>query len=126
MRVQFGVAAMLLASTALAWADRSVASGYPLILSNLYSTNPDCTSSGKIVVRVTRSPEHGKVTVRDAGVFPNFPESNIRSACNRRRVPGVQVIYVSQRGYTGPDFVGLQVNFPMGREATGRFPIQVK
>ena len=63
-------------------------------------------------MRVAQGPEHGRVSIRSTGVFPRFAEANVRSVCNRRRVPGVQATYVSQRGYGGPDFVGLEVFSP--------------
>ena len=82
----------LLLSVVAARADKVVASGRPLMLYEAYSTNPDCSSAGQVVLRVAQSPEHGRVSIRQTGVFPRFPEANPRSACNRRRVPGVQAI----------------------------------
>jgi hypothetical protein len=121
-----GVVAALLMSMGAAHAEKVAASGQPLILFQASSTNPDCTSIGKIIMRMTQAPQHGRVTIRSAGVFPNFAQSNVRSACNRRRVPGVQAVYVSQRGYLGPDFVELQVLFPAGAERSVKLPISVK
>lgn len=115
----------LLLSVVSAQADKVVASGKPLMLYAAYSTNPDCSSAGNVVLRVTQSPEHGRVSIRQTGVFPQFPEANPRSACNRRRVPGVQAIYTSQRGYLGPDSVVLEVLFPAGRGVRMSFTIRV-
>jgi hypothetical protein len=125
MRALWGIAAVLL-STVAAHAEKVAASGHPLILFSASATNPDCTSLGAVVMRVTQPPEHGRVTIRPAGVFPTFPESNVRSACNRRRVPGMLATYTSQRGYTGSDYVAIQVLFPNGRESNVRLPIEVK
>lgn len=124
MRVVFIVLGLLL-STGVAHADKVVASGRPLMLYQAYSTNPDCTSAGSVVMRVAQGPEHGRVSIRQTGVFPYFPESNIRNVCNRRRVPGVQAIYVSQRGYLGADSVVLEVLFPTGRGTRVTLPIRV-
>jgi|SRR5579872_5540499 len=124
MRVVFVVLTFLL-SLGAAHAAKVVASGRPLNLYHAYAINPDCTSAGAIIVRIEQAPAHGRVTVRHTGVFPNFPESNPRSACNRRRVPGVQVVYVSQRGYLGPDLVVLVVLFPAGQGVRVRVPIRV-
>ena len=119
------IALALLLSLSAAHAQKVVASGRPLMLYQAWATNPDCTSAGTVVIRVAQPPEHGRVTIRQSGVFPRFPESNLRSACNRRRVPGVQAIYVSQRGYVGPDFTMLEVLFPAGRGLRVRLPIRV-
>jgi hypothetical protein len=119
------VALGLLVSAASAHAEKVVASGKPLILYQANATNPDCTSAGTVVIRVAEPPEHGRVSIRQTGVFPNFAEANLRSVCNRRRVPGVEAIYVSQRGYTGSDFTVLEVLFPAGRGVRVRLPIRV-
>lgn len=124
MRVAIVVVTFLL-SLGAAHAAKLVASGRPLNLYHAYATNPDCTSAGAVVVRVEEAPEHGRVTIRQTGVFPGFPESNPRSVCNRRRVAGVQAVYVSQRGYQGPDLVVLEVLFPAGRGVRVTLPIQV-
>jgi hypothetical protein len=115
----------LFLSTSAARADKAVASGRPLQLYHAYATNPDCSSAGAVVLRIVQGPAHGRVSVHQAGVFPNFPPSNPRNACNRRRVRGVEATYVSQRGYLGPDFVVLQVLFPAGREVNVSVPINV-
>jgi hypothetical protein len=124
MRIGLIVLGLLL-SMGAAHADKVVASGRPLLLYQAYSTNPDCSSAGTVVLRIAQAPEHGRVSIRQAGVFPRFPESNPRSACNRRRVSGVEATYVSQRGYLGPDFVVLEALFPAGRGVSIRLPIRV-
>jgi hypothetical protein len=116
---------VLLLSIVSAHADKAVASGRPLKLYHAYSTNPDCSSAGAVVMRVTQQPLHGRVSISQTGVFPKFPDSNPRNVCNRRRVAGVQAMYVSQRGYIGPDFVVLQVLFPAGRESNVSIAIRV-
>ncbi len=115
----------LLLSIGAAHADKVVASGRPLMLYEANATNPDCSSVGAVVLRVAQSPEHGRVSIRQTGVFPKFVLSNPRSACNRRRVSGVQATYVSQRGYLGPDFVILEALFPRGQGVRVRLPIRV-
>jgi hypothetical protein len=124
MRIALTVLGLLL-SIVSAQADKAVASGRPLKLYHAYSTNPDCSSAGAVVLRVVQPPEHGRVSISQTGVFPSFPESNPRSVCNRRRVSGVQATYVSQRGYLGPDFVVLQILFPAGRESNVSIAIRV-
>jgi hypothetical protein len=124
MRIALAILGLLL-SIVSAQADKAVASGRPLKLYHAYSTNPDCSSAGAVVMRVTQQPLHGRVSIGHTGVFPSFPESNPRNVCNRRRVAGVQAIYVSQRGYLGPDFVVLQVLFPAGRSSNVSIAINV-
>lgn len=97
MRILLAVLALLLSMNA-ADEEKVVASGLPLRLYQAYATNPDCTSAGSVVLGVAQGPAHGRVSIRRTGVFPRFPQANPRSVCNRRRVPGVEAIYVSQRG----------------------------
>jgi hypothetical protein len=108
-----------------AQAGKFVVSGQPLLLYQVYAAIPDCSSVGPIVVRVSKAPEHGRVSIRSSAVFPRFPEANPRSVCNRRRVPGMQANYVSQRGYTGFDLVELEVFFPAGRAFRVHVPIRL-
>jgi hypothetical protein len=115
----------LLLSIVSAQAEKVVASGKPLQLYQAAATNPDCSSAGAVVLRVAQPPAHGRISIRQTGVFPNFSAANPRSACNRRRVSGVQAIYVSERGYTGPDLVVLQALFPAGRGVNVTFSIRV-
>jgi hypothetical protein len=89
------------------------ASGQPLKLSFSYSTNPDCSSVGPPTIRLS-APAHGRATITRTTDFPNFPPTNVRSECNRRRVAGATVHYVSQRGFTGTDYVQEEIIYPNG------------
>ena len=119
------VALALILSMATAHAQKFVVSGKPLLLFQATSANPDCTSAGNVVMRVSQQPEHGRVSIQPTSISPRFSQANPLSACNVRRIRGVRATYVSQRGYTGPDLVLLQIFFPAGRAYTVRFPIRV-
>jgi len=101
-------------------------SGRPLKLSFFSSTNPDCSSLGRPTIRLVRAPEHGRVTVTQTNNFPNFSASNIRSACNRRRVAGTAIYYASQRGFIGTDYVQAEVIFASGNLRQPSFTINVR
>src|SRR5262245_18209943 len=104
MRILLAAFAVWLFSAASTMADTTYAlSGVPITLFQASSTNPDCTANGMPTVRITQDPQHGRLTITRGAVFAYFPPSNARSACNRRRVPGVTLRYISQRGYTGTD-----------------------
>jgi len=111
----FTIFAILLLSISTADAQtKTVIAGKPFRLDFAYSTNPDCATTGDVVIRVTSPPSNGSVAISKSSVSPNFPASNIRSACNARRVPGTIATYVARRGYTGPDTVSLEMIFPSG------------
>ena len=85
--------------------------------------NPDCTLKGKTTVRVTIAPAHGSVRLTDEKAFGDFWRP---SPCSIRRVGGVTVEYRPERGFVGPDMVGLDVIFPSGDERSGTIYITVK
>ena len=116
MRAAITIAIALLSATAAHGQSvtKYAVSGHPLKLSFFNSTNPDCSSVGRPTIRLVRAPEHGRVTVSQTTDFPNFALSNIRSECNRRRVPGAALHYVSQRGFIGTDYVQAEIIFASG------------
>jgi hypothetical protein len=115
LRVTVVAAAALVATCGTASAQTyNVVSGHPVRLVNAISANPDCTSTGRAVVRVTQPPQHGRIAIRSAAMFPTFEPSNPRSICNTRRVPGVEAVYVSERGYVGADSASFEVIYAGG------------
>jgi hypothetical protein len=116
----------LLSTHAATAQTRTAVPGKPLTLYRAYATNPDCTSSGDAVIRVTEASRYGRVLISRTGVFPRFSESNLRSVCNRRRVPGTVATYVAQRGYAGPNSVSLEAIFSPGELRQGSFTIMVR
>jgi hypothetical protein len=120
MRTAITIAVALLSATAAQGQSvtmnpvtRYAASGHPLKLSFFSATNPDCSPVGQPTVSLS-APGHGRATVTRTMDFPNFPLTNVRSECNRRRVAGAAVYYVSQRGFIGTDSVQAETIFPNG------------
>jgi hypothetical protein len=108
------------------WITKNVVSGQPLMLGFLYSTNPDCTARGFPTVRVVQAPQNGRVAIAKTRDFPSFHPLNERSDCNDRRVPGMSMRYVSNRGYLGTDSVTLEAIWPSGMMKQRTFSIQVR
>lgn len=104
----------------------NVAAGHDVKISSWVSVNPDCASTGQIVMRITQAPQHGRVSIRNAGIFPNFPSSNVRSICTARRVRGVEAYYRPESGYLGFDAVGLEMISPGGAYRAYTANIQVR
>jgi DNA-binding transcriptional regulator YhcF (GntR family) len=104
------LASLMIASAAEAQSEsKAVASGGVLRLAHFASVNPDYTSRGITVVRVTDAPSHGSVQTRRERGFTTFRK---QTQCDVRRVDGVTVEYRPERGYLGTDRVGLDVIFP--------------
>lgn len=128
MRTAIAIALALLSATAAQGqsATKYAVSGRPLKLSFFNSTNPDCSNVGRPTIRLIRAPEHGRVTVTQTTDFPSFPSSNIRSTCNRRRVVGAAIHYVSQRGFVGTDYVQAEIIFASGNLRQASYTINVR
>jgi hypothetical protein len=105
---------------------KTALSGKPLKLNFSNATNPDCSSVGETVVRLTQAPQHGKITISKASEFPSFPKGNARRDCNKKRVAGTQTVYVPEPGYTGTDMAALEIIFPTGATARRSYTITVK
>ena len=90
------------------------------------SVNPDCTTPGTPVVRVSGEPVHGVVAIVPRKGFAAFPSANPRSACNKIKIAGVGADYTPTAGFTGSDLVTLDMIFADGVERVARYLITVK
>jgi hypothetical protein len=127
--MRIALAAALLLAPAAAQAQHltmTAISGKPLKLNFSNTTNPDCSSAGETVVRLTQEPQHGRITISKASDFPSFPKKNVRHACNKKRVSGTQTVYVSERGYLGSDSAAIEIIFATGGTARRSYTINVK
>ena len=104
-------------------ANKTMVAGGTLRLGHYASANPDCSSKGRTIVRVSNAPAHGMVLLRSGKDFSHFPSL---PQCNAVRVEGVTAQYRSQRGYIGTDTVELDIIYPSGNERTESFNITVK
>jgi hypothetical protein len=105
---------------------RAVAAGGKLRVDFLYSINPDCTSIGFAAVRVVEQPRHGRITVDNGTGFTNFPASDLRTECNKRRSDGVVVVYEPEPGYFGGDSLDFDAIFPSGSLSKRHYAIDVR
>ena len=105
---------------------KTVIAGKPFKLYTAYSTNPDCSAAGSPVIRVAAPPSNGSVSVARGSAFPSFPESNVRSACNRRRVPATIATYIARRGYTGPDSLSIEIIYESGQTRQASYDLMVR
>jgi hypothetical protein len=126
MRILSIVLMILFSSNAAIAQTRTVVAGKPFKLHAAYATNPDCSSMGDVVIRVVSPPSNGRVSIARGGAFPNFAPPNVRSDCNRRRVPATIATYTAQRGYTGPDSVSLEIIYPTGNVRQTSYSLMVR
>jgi len=81
---------------------------------------------GTTAVRILNHPAHGTLIIREGTDYPNFAQSNPRSACNKRRVSATVVYYRPVPGYAGPDSFDLNGIYSNGTERQRHFNITVK
>ena len=94
-----------------------------LVIGHFASANPDCTSSGKTFVRISHPPSHGVVNMRESMGFSYFAKT---PECNSRKIQGVTIEYVPNRGFTGSDELELDVIYPSGHEHLNTYSITIK
>ena len=100
-------------------------SGLPLKVADFTSLNPDCSVAGTAVVRVSEMPEHGVVIVRSGRRVLYLLDREPRQQCNFRSTNGMNVVYVSSSGYTGPILFAVD-GFAGGQEYQLTFNLTVK
>jgi len=104
----------------------TVESGRATRLAFWVFANPDCTNFGYTDVRESAPPEHGALIVRRVEDFGYWPPQNPRSACNKRRVPGVLIEYKSASGFAGIDHVAYDLFFPNSGSRHVEITVNVK
>jgi hypothetical protein len=122
-------AASLLAASLIGFAacaqsyNKTMPAGGALALAHYASVNPDCSSRGKTIVRLSSAPAHGSVRLKEGWGFSRFQGYQ---QCNSRRVEGVTAEYRPERGFLGADTVSFDVIFPSGKERMETYYVTVK
>ena len=92
----------------------------------LYWLEPDCSTPELPAVRIIEQPKNGTLAIESGMGFSNYPQSNARFECNKRKSDGISVLYQSNARYTGPDSAILEIIWPNGQSTTRRFLLDVK
>jgi hypothetical protein len=100
-------------ATAQTAKELKVQSGKSVVVANLLSTRPDCSSDpGRMAVPVVREkPSNGMIQMQ-------ILLTNVEAAgnCSARRIPSLGLIYTPSKGFTGTDTVEVEVD--EGNKAT--------
>jgi hypothetical protein len=75
---------------------------------------------------VNTPPTHGLVETKEVSDFPKFQKWNKRYECNEKRVPGRQLLYTPEPGFSGTDQLAIDVEFPGGSKTQQKINITVK
>jgi hypothetical protein len=124
-----GFAAFFIAllNTAIAHAERAVASGSMITIATFGSLDQACHSTGLPTINLLARPYGGVVVVKNVRDYSNFPTWNTRARCNTLKVSQMRIFYQSTPGFYGSDQVVFEVIFPeTGRVRRFRVPISVR
>lgn len=91
-----------------------VASNLKTRISWFSSMNPDCSSDGEIQYRILKKPSHGEISIVNDLGFPSYPNDNVRSSCNSKKLPTLNIFYKPSDGYIGEDHLEFVVLYPDG------------
>ena len=101
-------------------------SGTALSVYYFYAVQMDCTSAGLPTVWVTSGASHGSVELQNVDHFTEFPATNQRFECNKKKNPSVAVVYTSDKTFVGVDRFTVKCVFPAGNVTTEEFLITVE
>lgn len=90
------------------------------------SVNENCSTRGAIVARITTSPSHGSISVKQGSDHPNFVAPNPRTVCNARAVPSTQIWYNPEKNYSGSDQISVTWITPDGSARDETISISVR
>jgi len=91
-----------------------------------YDLQPDCSSAGKLVVRILELPQHGTLSIGYGRAFTDFPQNDQRAACNAHQSDGTLVFYQPSADYRGADSITLSVALPLVGDLKRHYAIDVK
>jgi len=95
-----------------------------LLLSHFAQINLDCSSRGRIEIRVISGPSSGTIRTVHRADYEHFTGDYER--CNTVKVAGESVYYTPAKGFTGSDSVEIDIFLTTGVEKTDSFTITVK
>ena len=101
-------------------------SGMALNVYYFYAVQVDCTSAGLPTVWVTSAASHGSVELQNVDHFTEFPATNQRYECNKKKNPSIAVVYTSDKSFVGFDRFTVKCVFPAGNVTTQEFLITVE
>jgi hypothetical protein len=105
--------------------ERGSISGISQHVGFYYSINPDCSLNGLVRTQLKTPPAHGSVEFLNADGYTSFPSTSPAYSCNRRKSPGVAVMYTSDKDFAGTDNFAVQAIGPNGRYMETEYTVRV-
>ena len=105
--------------------ERGAISGTPQHVGFYYSVSPDCSSNGLVKTQLKSPPAHGAVEFVNADGYTNFSSTSPGYDCNKKKSPGVEVIYTSEKDFVGSDQFTVQGIGPKGKYMETDYTVRV-
>jgi hypothetical protein len=105
--------------------ERGAISNVPQHVGFYYSVNPDCSSGGLVQTQLKTPPTHGSVAFVKGDGYTNFPSTNPGFECNKKKSPGVVIIYTSAKDFVGADQFTVQGIGPKGKYMETDYTVNV-
>jgi len=112
-------------SDAMKELQRGAVSGMPQYMGFFYAVNPDCSSSGLIHTSVKTAAQHGSVQFVNTDGYSSFPRGSDSFDCNKKKSPGVEVVYTSDKDFIGTDQFAVIGIGPKGRYMETQYTVKV-
>jgi hypothetical protein len=103
-----------------------VASGERTRVGTAFHLNPDCSSGGKITVRVVDNPNKGIAEVVDERGFTSYAKDTQTYKCNERESQITAIYYKSMDGFKGKDRFTVEMFFANGSYRKRVFNVDVR
>ena len=88
--------------------------------------DPDCRAVGVPTIDLVAAPESGQVETDVGQEFPNFPSTNVRFPCDKRRARSAVAYYRADPDFTGTVSLTLEVVFSSGSVSTYAYTFDVR
>ena len=92
----------------------------------IYWLEPDCSTPELPVLRVVEQPRSGKLAVERGTGFTNFPQTNPRHECNRRKSEGITLVFEPNPHFVGRESITVEILYPSGSAVKRHYAIEVK
>jgi hypothetical protein len=87
--------------------------------------DPKCELVGYPEIILTVPPNHGSAVAEHGEQYPGYPQTNVRSVCNSKRVPATNLYYQSNPDFRGKDSLTFKMLSPDGAIKTVSVEIEV-
>jgi hypothetical protein len=91
-----------------------------------FHLNPDCTSAGKITVRLLEAPKNGTVEILTERTYADYEKTDPKFKCNEQLSEMPAFYYTSREGFKGRDRFSIEIFYPNANYRKRVFNVDVR